>query len=261
MDQSARKAGYFVAGLVALFSSLYLPGPPERDLPPQCDISDYSGSECGGGWSDYLQMLFSPVMLGIGMAGAIAIWVYRSGLSDARRRTAAQYLEEELHRYRQIEAENERKKTARADTDRLQLEARARIQQEVDGAQRGGYGLRPGPLEVGNSAQPEADERLIEAWASLAETKVNKGNTLSSLGSSEEALAVYDEVLTRFGEYNHPELRLPVGKALLHKGIALSSLGRSEEALAVYGHAVARYHDEPELSMLVRVARMELRGQ
>ena len=68
VDRSARQAGYVVAVLVAIFSTLYLPGPRDRDLPPRCDISDYNGPECAPGLNDWLQFLISPQVLGIGLA-------------------------------------------------------------------------------------------------------------------------------------------------------------------------------------------------
>ena len=77
----------------------------------------------------------------------------------------------------------------------------------------------------------------------------NKGLALGSLGRSEEAIAVYDEVVSRFGDAEEPELRDPVASALGNKGVVLGILGRDEEAIAAYDDVVSRFGDaeEPEL--------------
>ena len=46
---------------------------------------------------------------------------------------------------------------------------------------------------------------------------------------SEEAIAVYDEVLARFGDATEPALREQVAKALVNKGVTLGALERSED--------------------------------
>jgi len=53
-------------------------------------------------------------------------------------------------------------------------------------------------------------------------------------GRSEEAIAVYEDLLARFGTATEPALREQVAGALRNKGIALGALGRSEEEVAVY---------------------------
>ena len=88
------------------------------------------------------------------------------------------------------------------------------------------------------------------AWA-LA----NKGVALGALGRSDEALAVYDAVVERFGGREEPALLEPVAKALVNKGVRLGALGRSEEAIVVYDAVVERFAGREELPLLEPVAR------
>jgi len=83
----------------------------------------------------------------------------------------------------------------------------------------------------------------------------NKGLALGSLGRSEEAIAVYDEVVSRFGDAEEPELRDPVASALGNKGVVLGILGRDEEAIAAYDDVVSRFGDAEEPELRVQVGK------
>ena len=98
-----------------------------------------------------------------------------------------------------------------------------------------------------------ADLRLQEQ---VAKALVRKGFVLGTLGKSEEAIAVYDDAMSRFADAQEPAFRELVAKALFNKGFALGTLGRSEEAIAVYGDAVSRFADarEPAIRELVAKA-------
>ena len=52
------------------------------------------------------------------------------------------------------------------------------------------------------------------------------------LDRSEEELAAYDEVVTRFGDDPAPAIREVFAKAMLNRGVALGELDRSKEAVA-----------------------------
>jgi hypothetical protein len=94
-------------------------------------------------------------------------------------------------------------------------------------------------LGVGFAAS-EATEwgKATEAFqrsASSADSKiaapagVNLGIAHYELGSFDEAVAVYDQVLDRFGDATDPALREQVATALLYKGAALGQLSRPGE--------------------------------
>ena len=91
----------------------------------------------------------------------------------------------------------------------------------------------------------------------IARALVNKGFTLGALGRSEDAIAVYDDLLGRFGAATEPPLREQVAKALFNKGVRLGALGRSEEEIAVYDDLLARFGaaTEPALREIVAEAK------
>ncbi|MCI0600388.1 MAG: hypothetical protein L0Y50_06460 [Beijerinckiaceae bacterium] len=62
---------------------------------------------------------------------------------------------------------------------------------------------------------------------------------------SGEAIAVYDDILARFGTVPELALREQVAKALVIKGAALGALGRGGEAVAVYDDVLARFAPRP----------------
>jgi tetratricopeptide (TPR) repeat protein len=79
------------------------------------------------------------------------------------------------------------------------------------------------------SAFVDADHRYWQARALF-----NKGATLGALGRSEDEIAVYDDLLARFGTATELPLRERVANTLINKGLTLGGLGRSEDAIAVY---------------------------
>jgi tetratricopeptide (TPR) repeat protein len=55
-----------------------------------------------------------------------------------------------------------------------------------------------------------------------------------SLGNTEEAIAVYDELIARFGHATEMQVRKYVGQAMVNQGEVLESLGGRQEAMEVY---------------------------
>ena len=82
-----------------------------------------------------------------------------------------------------------------------------------------------------------------------------RGSRSAQLGRSEDAIAVYDDLLARFGTATELPLREQVAKALVDKGVTLGTLGRSEEAIAVYDDLLARFGTATELPLRERVAK------
>ena len=68
----------------------------------------------------------------------------------------------------------------------------------------------------------------------VATALLNKGYRLGVLGRSEAAIAVYDEVVTRYGTREEAVLAEQVAMALVNKGVTLGNLGQVEAAIAVY---------------------------
>ncbi|MBF0097253.1 MAG: tetratricopeptide repeat protein [Magnetococcales bacterium] len=89
----------------------------------------------------------------------------------------------------------------------------------------------------------------------VAKTLFNKGVTLGELGRSEEELAVYEEVVTRYHDRQELGLVKQVAQALVNKGVTLGELGRNEEELAIYEEVITRYRDRQELGFAEQVAQ------
>ncbi len=90
----------------------------------------------------------------------------------------------------------------------------------------------------------------------VGEALFKKGYSLGELNRNEEAIAVYDDVIARFGSATEPALRKWVAMALFNKGYSLGALKRSEEDIAVYDDVIIRFGSatEPVLSEAVAKA-------
>src|ERR1700722_9659951 len=69
---------------------------------------------------------------------------------------------------------------------------------------------------------------------------------------SGEAIAVYDDVVGRFGTATELSLREQVAKSLFNKGVALRQLGRRKEVIAVYHDVVRQFGTATELPQVAR---------
>ncbi len=111
-----------------------------------------------------------------------------------------------------------------------------------------------------SSSQPERGVHEQVAWALFY-----KGVILKSLGHTEDAIAIFDQLLGRFGAVQasvlerltspgwlkksqtddagslEEESREQVAWALFNKGVALGSLGRTQEAMAAYDDLLRRF--------------------
>ena len=111
----------------------------------------------------------------------------------------------------------------------------------------------PVPAGLGPSRR-RADQ--LDGWTDEhAESEAARARVVEALGLGEqnrpeEALAIYDEVVRRFGESEAPTLLQCVAAALLGKGLALDTLNRPEEALVVYDEVVRRFGGSEALALL-----------
>jgi tetratricopeptide (TPR) repeat protein len=91
---------------------------------------------------------------------------------------------------------------------------------------------------------------------------LNKGFRLGELGRREEAIAVYDDLLTRFGTdteaLTDAMIRERVARTLLNKGITLGQLGRRENAIAVYDDLLTRFGFDTEAPIRELVSLADL---
>jgi tetratricopeptide (TPR) repeat protein len=107
--------------------------------------------------------------------------------------------------------------------------------------------------------QEDALSQAMTAMRTLADTGdtdalLNIGVLFRELGRPEDEMAVYDQVVDRFGEAAEPALREQVAKALVGKGAALLALGRPEEAAGVYDQVVDRYGEAAEPALREQAA-------
>jgi tetratricopeptide (TPR) repeat protein len=75
----------------------------------------------------------------------------------------------------------------------------------------------------------------------VAEALFDKGVALGQEGKCGEAIAVYEEIVRRFGADASPDVREWVAAALFNKGATLGQQGKNEEAIAVYEEVVRRF--------------------
>jgi tetratricopeptide (TPR) repeat protein len=81
-----------------------------------------------------------------------------------------------------------------------------------------------------------------------------KGIILSKQEQYEEAIAVYNNLIHRFGSSSESFFQEQVAQALIKKGVALAKLRRDEETIAVYDNIIYRFGDSNELSLRKVVA-------
>jgi tetratricopeptide (TPR) repeat protein len=67
-------------------------------------------------------------------------------------------------------------------------------------------------------------------------------------------LAVYDDLLVRFGTASELPLLQHVAGALLDKGIALEAMGHAERAIAAYNDLLIRFGTTTEITLREHVA-------
>ena len=83
----------------------------------------------------------------------------------------------------------------------------------------------------------------------------DKAVVLSTQNRADEALTVFDEVVSRCGESDAPALLELVAKALVGKEVVLGRLDRTEEALANCDEIVRRFGESETSALLDQVAR------
>ncbi|HEY0328787.1 MAG TPA: tetratricopeptide repeat protein [Rhodopseudomonas sp.] len=96
---------------------------------------------------------------------------------------------------------------------------------------------------------------VVEGQLNDARKLMQAANKLASAGRKEEEIAVYDQVLSRFGTAHQPELREQVARALVLKGLTLGSVGRNDEEIAVYDQILGRFGTAEQTVFREAVAR------
>ena len=111
-----------------------------------------------------------------------------------------------------------------------------------------------------DSAQQLLADVKAQAAQSLFKRAVGLGEDRDAPESLEEAVAVYQDLVVRYGDDPDPALRYLAATALLNKGVVLGWLNRMGEAAAAYQDLVVRYGDDPDPALRGLAARA-LRAQ
>lgn len=82
-----------------------------------------------------------------------------------------------------------------------------------------------------------------------------KGYAFGQLGRSKDEIAIYEDILVRFGQSSSPALLEQVAKALVNKGVRLRQLEKPEEAVAAYDDLLARFDKNPHSVLEQYVAK------
>jgi tetratricopeptide (TPR) repeat protein len=83
----------------------------------------------------------------------------------------------------------------------------------------------------------------------------NAGVALGALDRREQEIAVYDELIDRFGASDETGVRDVVAKTLLNKGFRLGQQGRHGEEIAVYDVLIHRFGAATEAALREQVAK------
>lgn len=96
----------------------------------------------------------------------------------------------------------------------------------------------------------------LEQRRTTAQAFLTKGMLLGQLDRSDEAIAIYDQLIERFGRSATPGIPSLVATALVNKGVRLDALGRLAEELDVYTEVLDRFGKDclPEIAEKVAVA-------
>ena len=126
--------------------------------------------------------------------------------------------------------------------------------------QQGGHARRARPqrgsdCRLRRSARPLRHGNRAAAARTGRQALFNKGVTLGALGRSEEAIAVYDDLLARFGTATECRSANRSPRRSSTRGSRSATLDRSEEAIAVYDDLVARFGTATELPLREQVAK------
>ena len=107
--------------------------------------------------------------------------------------------------------------------------------------------LSSAPVIAAETASNTAQEQEAKAL-------FNKGVALDNLHRNEEAVAAFNDVITRFSNSQDPKIQKAVAMALGAKGVNLAQLHRYEEAIATYNDLITRFSNSQDTKIQEQVA-------
>ena len=111
--------------------------------------------------------------------------------------------------------------------------------------------VKPDPRQADQFQADDSDAAAEMVGKELLE----EGGALRKQNRPEEALAVFDEVVRRFGASRAPALLETVAKALNNKGTTLAKLDRREEALAAFDEVAHRFGESEAPGLIATVVK------
>ncbi len=82
----------------------------------------------------------------------------------------------------------------------------------------------------------------------------NKALMLRKMEKAEEAIALYDQLITTYLDDTTPALRDPVANAILNKAAMLGKMEKTEEAITLYAQLIATYAKDKTPALREHVA-------
>jgi len=151
-------------------------------------------------------------------------------------------------------------------TQNLNSEALEKMEQAIRNKPEVEYGFEDWDTRAFNAWHKKDFEGAARYWrfaaqiteasnVQISQSLNNAGVALGQQNRSEEAIAMYDEIIKRYGDAPEAALRELVANALYNKGFSLGTLNRSEEAIAMYDKVIKRYGDAPEAAPREQVAK------
>ena len=101
----------------------------------------------------------------------------------------------------------------------------------------------------------EASKSPDAAQNQVAHALFVRAVMLGQLNRTEEAIGVYEEVITRYGAAIELAVQVQVVMATFNKGVLLGRLNRHEEAIAIYEQIIKRYGQATEPALRIHVAK------
>jgi tetratricopeptide (TPR) repeat protein len=108
------------------------------------------------------------------------------------------------------------------------------------------------PETAQSSTDPALE--LISRLRSNATELLDTGRSFTAKDRHEDAIAIYDDLVGRYGTSIDAQIRTQVAKALLEKARALEHFGRWQEKLAIYEDLLQRLGSTPESSVASELA-------
>ncbi len=144
-----------------------------------------------------------------------------------------------------------RKAEDRATQEASAAEEKRKAQEQAEREAQGKRQAEEQAVKKAEEKRKAEEETEKEAQNREPRELIDKG---VALGSTEMAIAVYDEVVSRFQEVTELEVRELVADALCKKGLTLGALGRMKDAIEACDEVMARFGEASDFSLKVQVS-------